>query len=175
MESLSSSFRSGGRRVDRQGDRLGPGRNRLVDVTRRAQSLDCAIGLAKRRNKAIAPDACCARLLRMRKTSRRRQGLPIHQPHRVGDACGNSDAGLDHVHEGEKAQRRHHAARTKAGHEFGPNVGAVLTDCVMSAHFRQRCVSPLPKSKNAAMGPDKRSRALQPRRRRTNCQTTAKT
>jgi hypothetical protein len=27
--------------------------------TRRAQSLYCAIGLAKRRNKAIAPYACC--------------------------------------------------------------------------------------------------------------------
>src|SRR6267154_4830862 len=28
----------------------------------------------------------------------------------------------------------------------------LLTDCVMLAHFRRRCISPLPTSKNVAMG-----------------------
>ena len=75
----------------------------------------------------------------------------MQQPHRVGYACRDPDAGLDEVNDGEDAQRSHHAACTKAGNGFGPSVRALLTDCVMLEHFSQRCVSHLPRSKNVAM------------------------
>ena len=80
------------------------------------------------------------------------QGLPIQQPHCVADARHDPGAGLDDVNDGEDAQRSHHAACAKAANRFGPNVSELPTDCVMLAHFRQRCVSPLPKSKNVAIG-----------------------
>lgn len=72
--------------------------------------------------------------------------LPIQQPYCVGDARGNPEAGLDDVDDGEDAQRGHRADRTKSGNRFGPNVPALITNCFTLAHFRQRRVSPQPKS-----------------------------
>ena len=43
------------------------------------------------------------------------QGLPIHQPHRIGEAEGDPDAGLDDVDDREDAHRSHHATSIKAG------------------------------------------------------------
>jgi hypothetical protein len=43
------------------------------------------------------------------------QGLPIHQPHRIGEAEGDPNAGLDDVHDGEDAHRSHHTTSIVAG------------------------------------------------------------
>jgi hypothetical protein len=43
------------------------------------------------------------------------RGLPIHQPHRIGEAERDPNAGLEDVHDREDAHRSHHATPVKAG------------------------------------------------------------